>query len=186
MPKINIPIGENGSKDYSAEVIKLNELTMNASRTTTGTASFTSKSSGIYYTTDDYPDDADVYNKGDIGMICLLRKLYGGADGWLMMAGDLNGKQEQVFSEKILLSAEGWSGNESPYRQAFSSQYIDANTRIDLFVDNDLYVQMINDKVIAIYAENNDGVASVVAIGNKPSIDVTIQADYVKITNKEN
>jgi hypothetical protein len=43
-------------------------------RTTTGTYSFTSTSSGVTYSTNDYPADIDIFNKGQSGMVVLLAK----------------------------------------------------------------------------------------------------------------
>ena len=40
----------------------------------------------------DYPDNSSIYNKGDVGLISLLHTLYGGEDGWIMMAKDINEK----------------------------------------------------------------------------------------------
>ncbi len=92
MPKIDMPIGLNGDLDYSDEAMKLSELMLNTDRTSTGQISYTSESSGITYNTADYPDNAQIYNKGDCGLIALLHIKYGGTDGWLLMANDINSK----------------------------------------------------------------------------------------------
>ena len=91
MPKIDMPIGV-GDKDYSDEAKKLTELMFNPGRTTTGQAEYTSDTSGIVYRTADYPDNSSIYNKGDICLISMLHTLYGGEDGWIMMAKDINEK----------------------------------------------------------------------------------------------
>lgn len=81
MPKIDMPIGLNGDLDYSNEAKKLSELMLNADRTSVGQVSYTSESSGITYNTADYSSNAQIYNKGDCGLIALLHAKYGGADG---------------------------------------------------------------------------------------------------------
>ena len=91
MPKIDMPIGV-GNKDYSDEAKKLTELMFDAGRTYTGQVEYTSATSGISYRTADYPDNSSIYNKGDVGLISLLHTLYGGEDGWIMMAKDINEK----------------------------------------------------------------------------------------------
>lgn len=91
MPKMDMPIGISGL-DYSDEAKKLTELMFNAERTTSGQVEYTSTTSGIVYKTEDHPSDSSVYNKGDVGLIALIHSLYGGEDGWILMAKDVNDK----------------------------------------------------------------------------------------------
>lgn len=91
MPKINIPMGLNeGEKDLTDESKYLTTLIYKPERTTSGVGMYTSKTSMITYSTDDYPDDPQIYNKGEVGLIYLWWKLYGGKDGFLEMAEDAN------------------------------------------------------------------------------------------------
>ena len=99
MAKKNIPLGEGSSLDYSHEMIKLNELTIKADRTTSGPCEFTSSTSGITYNINDY-SEANIKDKGELGMINLLRKRYGGTDGFLLMAEDINGLVKSVSYNK--------------------------------------------------------------------------------------
>ena len=91
MPKINIPMGLNeGEQDLTDESKYLTTLIYKADRTTTGVGIYTSTTSNIVYSTDDYPNDESIYNKGEVGLIHLFWKLYGGADGFLELADDAN------------------------------------------------------------------------------------------------
>lgn len=91
MPKINIPMGLNaGEKDLTDESKYLTTLIYKPERTTSGVGMYTSRTSMITYSTDDYPDDPQIYNKGEVGLIYLWWKLYGGKDGFLEMASDAN------------------------------------------------------------------------------------------------
>ena len=181
MAKINMPIGENGLLDYSAEAAKLNELIMNEFRTVTGTATFASSSSGLSYSTDDYADDPEIYNNGEYGMVRLLQKLYGGENGWLVMADDLNEKQDVIRHTEVTLSADDWVEDGTSFRHEVQNKYITANTRIDLRIGNSVYQQLVADSVNMMYVENNDGTASVIAVGAKPSADIVVQMDFVEI-----
>lgn len=91
MPKIDMPIGVGGI-DYSDEAKKLTELMFNPNRTTRGQVSYTSATSGATYNTADHQDDTSIYNKGDVGLIALFHSMFGGEDGWIMMAKDINEK----------------------------------------------------------------------------------------------
>lgn len=181
MSKLNIPLGEDGGKDYSAEIVQLNKLTTDAMRTITGTTTFTSESSGITYSTDDYPDDPEIYDKGDLGMIYLLRKLYGGENGWIVMADDLNNKQPSIVYVSFLLLAENWQGEEQLYTQLISSDAIASSTKIDLYPNEAVFAQLSADGVSALFAKNENGVATAVCIGNKPTADFSIGAQLTEV-----
>ena len=90
MPKINIPMGANGDLDLTDESKYLSTLIYKTNKTITGEGNYISKTSGKTYSTNDYPDDSDIYNKGELGLIHLFWKLYGGEDGFLILADDVN------------------------------------------------------------------------------------------------
>lgn len=77
MPKQKLPNLASSTATPSnlcGEMAKYQELFTNMARTITGVSSFTSLSSGYSYSTSDYPDDSDVYNKGQDGLCNLLYK----------------------------------------------------------------------------------------------------------------
>ena len=90
MPKINIPMGTEGDLDLTDESKYLSTLIYKTNKTITGEGNYISKTSGKTYSTNDYPDDSDIYNKGELGLIHLFWKLYGGEDGFLILADDVN------------------------------------------------------------------------------------------------
>lgn len=94
MPKINLPIDSNSAvpniNNLSGEATKYNELEMTFPRTTTGQVSWTAYPSGIVYNTADYSSNVNIYNKGEDGLLNLLLYLYGGEDGWIVVADDFN------------------------------------------------------------------------------------------------
>jgi hypothetical protein len=73
---LNLPnqVPAPNSNNLTAEATKYTELYESLNRTNTGSETFTSSSSGVKYSTGDYPDDTDVYNKGQVGMMNLLYK----------------------------------------------------------------------------------------------------------------
>ena len=62
------------SNNLTSEADRYYQLYNNLNRTKTGTESFTSASSGRTYSTNNYPTDVDVYNKGQEGLMNLLFK----------------------------------------------------------------------------------------------------------------
>lgn len=107
MPKINIPIGLDGQLDYTAESKYLNALVYKIDRTQTGNCAFHSSSSNLDYSTDDYPNDPLIFNCGETGMIKLLSDLYGGQDGFLIMADDLNSYARKDPNSDNLIDGNG-------------------------------------------------------------------------------
>lgn len=73
MAKSNLP-NIIGGVNYVSEYAKYSDIYMDLNRTQSGTATFTSTSSGTAYSTSDYPTDVDVYNKGEEGLATLLYK----------------------------------------------------------------------------------------------------------------
>ena len=62
------------ANNLTGEAEKYYELYVKTDRTNSGQVTFTSPTSGNYYSTTSYSSDADVYNKGEQGMMNLLYK----------------------------------------------------------------------------------------------------------------
>ena len=60
--------------NLTAEQTRYEALYKKANRSITGQISFTSSTSGAVYSTSNYPNDADVYNMGEEGLMNLLYK----------------------------------------------------------------------------------------------------------------
>lgn len=73
---LNLPnqVPAPNENNLTAEAEKYIQLYNSLNRSNSGTEQFVSSSSGITYSTNDYPSDADVYNKGQVGMMNLLYK----------------------------------------------------------------------------------------------------------------
>lgn len=81
----------------------------------------------------------------------------------------------------ITLLAAAWTGTESPYAQVVTIPGVTARSKVDLQIDAEL-LEVFHDKDIAFVTENEDGVVTVYAIGDKPSKDYTVQAVVTGIT----
>lgn len=77
---------------------------------------------------------------------------------------------------KTLQLSTTWDGT-GPYTQTvtLSGYTPTANTKIDLQPDINTIQQLINDEVGGLYIENNNGVLTAYAIGNKPSVSLSLQ-----------
>lgn len=82
---------------------------------------------------------------------------------------------------EITLLASAWEGTESPYSQVITLPGITERSKVDLQLDAEL-AEIFHDKDLAFVTENEDGVVTVFAIGDKPSRDYTVQAVVTGIT----
>lgn len=74
----------------------------------------------------------------------------------------------------ISLPKASWVGNTEPYSQVVSVNTATSSTKIDLQPTAQQIVNLQNAEV-SLMVENNGGVVTCYAIGNKPTVDYTIQ-----------
>lgn len=80
----------------------------------------------------------------------------------------------------IELLADAWQGESSPYYQQVFIDGITANTQVDLTPDVE-QLSVFYNKDLAFVTENDGGVVTVYAIGQKPANDYTIQATLTEV-----
>lgn len=83
---------------------------------------------------------------------------------------------------QIHLPADGWKGAVSPYAQTVSVDGISTSSMVDLNPTHEQIEQM-HSMDIALMAENISGDVTVYAIGDKPEMDMTIQATIMEVSN---
>jgi hypothetical protein len=82
---------------------------------------------------------------------------------------------------EITLYASAWVGDASPYSQVLNIEGVTENSKVDLQPDADL-LAIFHEKDLAIVTENEDGVVTVYAIGDKPTRDYTMQASITEVS----
>jgi hypothetical protein len=82
---------------------------------------------------------------------------------------------------EITLKASAWEGSASPYSQVVDIIGITANVQVDLTPSVEQLV-IFHQKDLALVAENDDGVVTVYAIGDKPQNDYTMQVTLTEVT----
>lgn len=80
----------------------------------------------------------------------------------------------------IKLAASAWQGDEDPYSQVVTIDGVTPKTKVDLLPDVE-QLAIFHDKDIAFVTENDDGVVTVYAIGDKPTQDYTMQASLKEV-----
>lgn len=104
-----------------------------------------------------------------------------GGNYTVSMAGPFagNGGSTVKLTEVTLLAAN-WKGGESPYSQVVAVEGVSVNSMVNLQPSVE-QLEIFHDKDIAFTTENDGGVVTVYAIGDKPTNDYTIQATLVEV-----
>lgn len=78
------------------------------------------------------------------------------------------------------LPANNWLGDTSPYSQVVTINGVTKNSQVDLTPSVEQLV-IFYDKDLTFVTENDDGVITVYAIGQKPKNDYTIQVTITEV-----
>lgn len=81
---------------------------------------------------------------------------------------------------EVTLLASGWVGDVSPYSQVVNIDGTTANSLVDLQPSVE-QLEIFHEKDLAFTTENDGGVITVYAIGDKPTNDYTIQATVMEV-----
>lgn len=91
-----------------------------------------------------------------------------------------NGAFKPTYTQ-VTLPASAWVGAEDPYSQVVEIAGVTAYSKVDLLPSVEQLV-IFHDKDIAFVTENEDGIVTVYAIGDKPTRDYTIEVCVTEVT----
>ena len=94
----------------------------------------------------------------------------------------INGKEDIPVVLSLTLTASGWTGSNSPYKQTVAISGGTLKSKIDLQVDGTAAQRMLDDGTLLIRVDNNNGTFVATAIGEKPTVDLTVQAIRSEVT----
>ena len=101
-------------------------------------------------------------------------------DGTVATQDDLNAKQGKIKYAYVTLSTE-WAGDASPYTQSVTISGTTTNSKVDLQPDATVIAQMVDDGTVAMYIANEGGTLTANAVGEKPTVALTIQATITEV-----
>lgn len=97
------------------------------------------------------------------------------------MAGPFGGiGGGSVKITEVTLLAANWKGAISPYSQVVEIADVSVNSMVNLHPSVE-QLEIFHDKDLAFTTENEGGVVTVFAIGDKPQNDYTIQASVMEV-----
>jgi NADPH-dependent curcumin reductase CurA len=81
---------------------------------------------------------------------------------------------------EVSIFADKWVGEDSPYAQIVAVEGVTENSQVDLTPSVE-QLAIFHEKDLAFVTENEDGVVTVYAIGQKPENDYTIQVTITEV-----
>lgn len=96
-------------------------------------------------------------------------------------AQSINLESEHKYITKAL-PASSWSKQSNDvYMQTFTDPRIPASYKLDIGLNSEELLQIMDDGVASIRADNNEGTVEIICLGSQPSIDLNAQISFVKI-----
>lgn len=96
------------------------------------------------------------------------------------MEGPFGSVGASVKLTEVTLLASEWKGATSPYSQVVTVEGVSVNSQVNLQPSVE-QLEIFHDKDIAFTTENEGGVVTVYAVGDKPANDYTIQATVMEV-----
>ena len=93
----------------------------------------------------------------------------------------LQNKADTTKKTTINLSTN-WIGDASPYTQTITIPGTTSNSKVDLQPDATAIAQMADDGTLAMYIANANGTLTANAVGEKPTVALTIQATITEVS----
>lgn len=96
-------------------------------------------------------------------------------------AQSINLESEHKYITKAL-PASSWSKQSNDvYMQTFTDPNIQSSYKLDIGMSSEELLQIMDDGVASIRADNNEGTIEVICLGGQPSTDLNIQITFVKV-----
>ena len=91
-------------------------------------------------------------------------------------------KKADITKKASITLSTNWTGNASPYTQAVTISGTTANSKVDLQPNATAITQMADDGTVALFIANDNGTLTATAVGEKPTVELTIQATITEVS----
>lgn len=110
-----------------------------------------------------------------------MAQQYGtGSNMTVQMEGPFGGGGTAAKLAYITILASAWKGATSPYSQVVDVDDVSVNSMVNLHPSVE-QIEIFHDKDLAFTTENDGGIVTVYAIGDKPQNDYTIQVSIMEV-----
>ena len=96
-------------------------------------------------------------------------------------AQSINLESEHKYITKALPAASWSKQSDNIYTQTFTDPNIQSSYKLDIGMSSEELLQIMDDGVASIRADNNEGTVEVICLGGQPSTDLNIQITFVKV-----
>ena len=91
-------------------------------------------------------------------------------------------KKADTTKKTTVTLSTNWTGDASPYTQSITISGTTTNSKVDLQPDAIAIAQMADDGTVALYIANEGGTLTANAVGEKPTVELTIQATITEVS----
>ena len=91
-------------------------------------------------------------------------------------------KKADTTKKTTVTLSTNWTGDASPYTQTVTISGTTTNSKVDLQPDATAITQMADDGTVALYIANDNGTLTAYAVGEKPTVELTIQATITEVS----
>ena len=103
-------------------------------------------------------------------------------DNFNQRINETNTALQNITKKTTVTLSTNWTGDASPYTQTVTISGTTANSKVDLQPDATAIAQMAEDGTVALYIANNNGTLTAYAVGDKPTVALTIQATITEVS----
>ena len=103
-------------------------------------------------------------------------------DNFNQRINETNTALQNITKKTTVTLSTNWTGDASPYTQPVTISGTTANSKVDLQPDATAIAQMADDGTVAMYIANDNGILTANAVGEKPTVELTIQATITEVS----
>lgn len=185
-----IPRGDKGEagldgNDGKAATIKLGTVTTGNPGTSVQITNSGSENAAILNFTIPRGDTGSNGEKGDNGYTPVKGVDYWNESDKQEIVNDVLSNTSHKYITQVIQSNSWQTSDDMVYTFNFSNSAIPPNCKLDISFDTQDLLQLMNDGVSSIRADNDNGTVNVICIGAKPTASITAQISFVKIVQAQ-
>ena len=93
----------------------------------------------------------------------------------------VNKKSDKTILKNITISPSAWSGSAELFKARLSISNLTSKTKIDVNTNSVIVQTMMENGISTIYVENNEGIATAIALGSKPISSITLSLSLTEV-----